>query len=323
MPNQYVNKVVQSDGTTLIDITDTTSVASDVKQGTYFYLATGEKVQGSAPGTYSVTLSLNGASSSATGTKVVSGGSYFTELTPTTSGHKISSITVTMGGVDITSQVFKPGVGGKAITANGTYNASSDNLSGYDTVTVNVSGGGGGTPAISVVDTTDTHGGTIREITALDISDTTAVAADVAQGKYFYTAEGVKTQGTGSGGALVTETGTFTGSNGNITQISCDFEPREIYIRGDLTGDVSLRGIVSFTLIKDRQLSITNDTSTSNTAENAWIVKPITGYNQANSSSEPYASYSNDTLIIDTVVNSSGARFPSGVTYDYTLIGLS
>lgn len=60
---------------------------------------------------------------------------------------------------------------------------------------------GGGTPAISVVDTTDSHGGTVREITALDISDTTAVASDVAQGKYFYTAQGVKTAGTGSGGS--------------------------------------------------------------------------------------------------------------------------
>ena len=59
----------------------------------------------------------------------------------------------------------------------------------------------GGTPAISVVDTTDTHGGTIRTITALDISDTTAVASDVASGKYFYTAAGVKTQGTDSGGS--------------------------------------------------------------------------------------------------------------------------
>ena len=59
---------------------------------------------------------------------------------------------------------------------------------------------GGGTGAISVVDTTDSHGGTVRTITALDISDTTAVAADVAQGKYFYTAAGVKTAGTGSGG---------------------------------------------------------------------------------------------------------------------------
>lgn len=60
---------------------------------------------------------------------------------------------------------------------------------------------GGGTPAISVVDTTDSHGGTVRTITALDISDTTAVASDVAQGKYFYTAQGIKTAGTGSGGS--------------------------------------------------------------------------------------------------------------------------
>lgn len=59
---------------------------------------------------------------------------------------------------------------------------------------------GGGTAAISVVDTTDTAGGTIRTITALDISDTTAVASDVAQGKYFYTAQGQKTAGMASGG---------------------------------------------------------------------------------------------------------------------------
>lgn len=108
MPNQYVNKVVQSNGSTLIDITDTTAVASDVSAGKYFYLATGEKVEGSASG---------------------------------------------------------------------------------------------GTAAISVVDTTDSHGGTVRTITALDISDTTAIASDVAQGKYFYTAQGVKTAGTASGGS--------------------------------------------------------------------------------------------------------------------------
>lgn len=44
--NPYVNKVVFGN-TTVIDISDTTADASKVLSGNYFYLATGEKVQGS------------------------------------------------------------------------------------------------------------------------------------------------------------------------------------------------------------------------------------------------------------------------------------
>lgn len=60
-------------------------------------------------------------------------------------------------------------------------------------------------PAITVP---ATGGGTAK---FTDVTDTTAAAADVLSGKYFYTAAGVKTAGTGSGGGggyTVTETQT-------------------------------------------------------------------------------------------------------------------
>lgn len=44
------NKVQLTDGSVLIDITDTTAVASNVEQGKYFYLASGIKVEGTGLG---------------------------------------------------------------------------------------------------------------------------------------------------------------------------------------------------------------------------------------------------------------------------------
>lgn len=43
--------------------------------------------------------------------------------------------------------------------------------------------------------------------TLIDLTDTTAVASDVAQGKYFYGKDGVKTLGTASGGNVTSVNG--------------------------------------------------------------------------------------------------------------------
>lgn len=86
---------------------------------------------------------------------------------------------------------------------------------------------GGGSPAISVVDTTDSGGGTVRTITAsgstiptpasdisklilngvtqMDVTDTTATVSDVASGKVFTQVDGTVGTGTASsGGDLAT-----------------------------------------------------------------------------------------------------------------------
>ena len=89
---------------TFTDVTDTTATASDVASGKYFYTAAGTKTQGTGTSGGYITQDENG----------------YIVLAPT--GDAPTLIT-------------------KSITQNGTYNASSDNATGYSSVSVNVSGG--------------------------------------------------------------------------------------------------------------------------------------------------------------------------------------
>lgn len=86
------------------DVTDTTATASDVASGKYFYTANGTKTQGTSTSGGYVTQDANGY-------------------------------------IVLSSTNGVPTLTSKTITANGTYNASSDNATGYSSVTVNVSGG--------------------------------------------------------------------------------------------------------------------------------------------------------------------------------------
>ena len=109
--------------------------------------------------------------------------------------------------------------GSQTITTNGTVDVT--NLA---EVVVNVSGGG--TPAISVVDTLDSHGGTIRTITGLDISDSTLATADqLAQGVTAYNKNGTKLTGTGGGGGGATQhTIHLEFSDSTDTDIEVDYD---------------------------------------------------------------------------------------------------
>lgn len=108
--------------------------------------------------------------------------------------------------------------GSQTLSQNGTYDVST-----LEEVVVNVTGG---TPAISVVDTQDSHGGTIRTITALDISDSTLTTADqLSQGVTAYNKNGVKLTGTGGGGGGATQhTIHLEFSDSTDTDIEVDYD---------------------------------------------------------------------------------------------------
>lgn len=93
------------------------------------------------------------------------------------------------------------------------------------------------------------YGGTA---TFTDVTDTTAAAGDVASGKYFYTAAGVKTAGTASGGGGVQyDTKTATASNypTSLSFSNMKGEPKAFVCR--LNAQVSSSGSTTYYYIVD------------------------------------------------------------------------
>ena len=161
----------------------------------------------------------------------------------------------------------------------------------------------------------------LNGVTQMDLTtDTVTNSAHIMSGYIGHLADGTQVTGTGqgSGGSSSgqTVTGTITGTGTNILEIPCAFAPDIIYIYTDFSDDVTKRGVVDFYLIKDRMYYIGRDSSSSN--NDVYYAKTlITGY--GDDPSQPYASYSNNILTINTVLNTSSMRWLSGQTYTYEL----
>ncbi|MBO7673557.1 MAG: hypothetical protein J6S63_00950 [Atopobiaceae bacterium] len=99
--------------------------------------------------------------------------------------------------------------------------------------------------AVPAVTLPKTGGGTAS---FTDVTDTTAAASDVASGKYFYTAAGVRTQGTasGGGGSVQFDTKTVTASNYPVSLqfTSMKGEPKAFVVR--LNTSVSSSGSTTY-----------------------------------------------------------------------------
>ena len=157
----------------------------------------------------------------------------------------------------------------------------------------------------------------MANITLLGASYTDVPAVDLPQ-----TGGGtVRFYESGGGSSAQTATGTISGSGNNILQIPCDFAPDLIYVYGDMSDDVSNRGVVSMTIIKDTVVYMSVDTSSSHADEFANAIHHnIVNYNETDTTA-PHATLSNGTLSLDTAITgSSSGRWRSGQTYNYKFV---
>ena len=128
-------------GSTIVDMTDATATASEVLTGYTAYGKDGSKITGEATGggglvDVTTTLQNGGTYHAISGVDLSSDTVDARHLATGYTAHDSTGTAIvgTMSGGSATLIT-------KSITANGTYNASSDSADGYSSVTVNVSGG--------------------------------------------------------------------------------------------------------------------------------------------------------------------------------------
>lgn len=163
--------------------------------------------------------------------------------------------------------------------------------------------------AVPAVNLPKTGGGTA---TFTDVTDTTAAAADVASGKYFYTAAGVRTAGTASGGGggggltlLATKSlgtlstsstsGTDTGKNITLTGYN-DYDLLIVDVSVDTPTNNRHTSTVSLVLLTGTTAVTTKNTYT--VGSNKWNSKlSSNGTGSTRQSTTAYGIYANSATV--------------------------
>ena len=178
-------------------------------------------------------------------------------------------------------------LGTKTITQNGTYNASSDNLDGFSSVTVN-------TPSPSGTKSITENG------TGIDVANYAFV--DVAV----------------SGASPVkTATGTFTGNGTRTVDITCNFEPDLIYWTSD-PGTTASSGTVAGIIA--REMMSANRYRNNSTTNSHYAAIDITDMNTGGSSYSFRATYSNSIVTLYCFSSNARSLFTNGRTYTYKFV---
>lgn len=198
--NPYVNKVQLADGTTVIDISDSTAAASDVAQGKYFYTAAGEKVQGTATGGGAIVVT----------TETDVGGGTITHINAVDisndtvdASHLLSGYTAhDSTGQAITGTYVAPTISLQSKTKTYTPTTS------QQTETVTADAGYTGLSQVAV---------TVNAIPSAykDVTGVTATAGDVVSGKSF-----VNSSGTVNGSLVISHY--YTGSSAPSSSLGVD-----------------------------------------------------------------------------------------------------
>lgn len=161
--------------------------------------------------------------------------------------------------------------------------------------------------AVPSVELPKTGGGTAS---FTDVTDTTAVASDVAQGKYFYTAAGVKTEGTATGSAVIAVEDVADAHGGTIRHIT------GVSLLGDtVSADTLLYGVTAHaqdgTALVGEYVAPTPKTASDVTVSGATVTIPAGAYSSQVQKSVASGTAGTPTASKGTVSNHAISVTPS------------